>query len=289
MMFPRQAETHHLIEPKDWSFDMKDGQGKTALITGASSGIGYELAKLFAKDGHNLVLVSRSREQLERIAEDFSQRYGITATVIAKDLFEPTAAREVYEEVKAAGIVVNYLVNDAGQGVYGKFAETDLERELAIIQLNVISLVVLTKLFLRDMLARNEGRILQLASITSKNPTPWSAVYSATKAFIYNFTEAVIPELEGTDVTMTALRPGATDTDFFRKEGALQAGLVQKAKLGPADKVALDGYQALMRGQDVVVSGIQNKIMDTAGSVLPDHTVAKQMAKMHKPVRSDDR
>jgi short-subunit dehydrogenase len=176
-------------------------------------------------------------------------------------------------------------VNDAGQGVYGKFAETDLDRELAIIQLNINALVVLTKLFLRDMLARNEGRILQLASMVSKSPAPYSAVYGGTKAFVYNFTQALIQEIEGTEVTVTALRPGATDTDFFRKEGGEQAKMVQEGKLGPADKVARDGYEAMMRGDDAVVSGIQNKLMDKAADVLPDRMAAKQMKKMQEPER----
>jgi uncharacterized protein len=168
---------------------------KTALITGASSGIGYELAKCFAEDGCHLVLVSRSEDELKRIAEDFTLQYGVRVDVIAKDLSDHRAAQEVYSEVKARGIQVDYLVNDAGQGVYGKFAETDPDTELGIIHLNVCSLVVLTKLFLRDMLSRNEGRILQLASVVSKTPAPWSAVYGGTKAFVYNFTQAVIANL----------------------------------------------------------------------------------------------
>ena len=256
---------------------------KTALITGASSGIGYELAKCFAQDGHDVILVARSEDELNRIAENFQQRSGIRATVIAKDLFDPDAAWELYDEVSSMGIEINYLVNDAGQGVYGKFVETDLERELEIIQLNVCSLVVLTKLFLRNMVARNEGRILQLASLVSRNAAPWSAVYTGTKAFVYNFTQSVIEELKGTNVTMTALRPGATDTDFFRKEGGEMATVVQDGKLDPADKVAREGYDAMMRGDDSVVTGGKNKVMDTLGNVMPDTMIAKQSAKQHEP------
>src|SRR5581483_7116940 len=173
---------------------------------------------------------------------------------------------------------------DAGQGVYGKFAETDLDKELAIIHLNVCSTVVLTKLFLKDMLERNEGRILQLASVVSKTPAPWSAVYSGTKAFIYNFTQAVIQELDGTDVTMTALRPGGTDTDFFRKEGAENAKLVQEGNLASAEKVARDGYDAMMQGQTAVVSGMVNKIKDQIGDLIGDTLRAKQAKKEHEPV-----
>lgn len=264
---------------------MTRNTGSTALVTGASSGIGYELAKLFAQDGHDLVLVARSDEQLERIAHDLERDHGVKVTVIDKDLFEPKAAREFYDAVCAQGITVNYLVNDAGQGVYGKFSETDLDRELAIIQLNVVSLVVLTKLFLKDMLARNEGRILQLGSMVSKNPAPWSAIYAGTKAFVYNFSESLVQEIEGSNVTVTVLRPGATDTDFFRKEGGEEMTAVRDGKLGPPDKVARDGYEALMRGKDAVVSGVQNKVMDTLSQAMPDRLSAKQMNKMHQPKR----
>ena len=262
---------------------MESRHSKIALVTGASSGIGLELARCFAQDGHNLVLVARSADELERIAADLRSKHGITVTPIPTDLFEPAAARELYQEVTGRGITVDYLVNDAGQGVYGTFAETDLDRELSIIQLNVMSLVVLTKLFLRDMLARNEGRILQLGSMVSKNPAPWSAVYAGTKAFVYNFSESVIQEIEGSNVTLTVLRPGATDTDFFRKEDGEDATMVQDDKLGPADAVARDGYEAMMAGRDAVVSGWQNKLMDKAGKLLPEQTVARQMKSMHQP------
>jgi short-subunit dehydrogenase len=257
----------------------------TALITGASSGIGYELAKLFAKDDHDLVLVSRTGPMLERIAREFSRDYGVKVTIIVKDLFRPEAAQELYDEVKAAGITVDYLVNDAGQGTYGKFAETALDQELGIIQLNVNTLVVLTKLFLRDMLARNSGRILQVASMVSKTPSPYQAVYAGTKAFVYNFTQSVIDEIKGSKVTMTALRPGATDTDFFNKAGADDMWAVQHDRLGPADAVARDGYEALMAGRSAIVSGLQNKIMDAVSNVIPDQAVARGMRKMDQPVR----
>lgn len=262
---------------------MTKEQGGTALVTGASCGIGYELAKLFAQDGHDLVLVARSRDKLNRIAREFTDQYGVQARVIVKDLFERSAAREVYDEVRQAGIDIKYLVNDAGQGVWGKFADTDLVRELAIIQLNVVATVTLTKLFLKDMLARDEGRILQVASMVSKAPTPYQAMYSATKAFIYNFSQAVRGELEGTKVTMTALRPGATDTDFFRKAGAEEARIVQDGKLGPASKVAADGYAAMMRGDDSVISGFPNKVQDAIGAAMPDRLVAKASGRMQEP------
>lgn len=255
---------------------------KTALITGASSGIGRELAKLFAADGHDLVVVGRTAEELEAFAQECRDQHGIRTTVIVKDLFEPGAARELYEEIRERGLVIDFLVNDAGQGVYGPFAETNLEQELAIVQLNVCSLLTLTKLFLKDMLARNEGRILQLASLTSTVPTPLSAVYSGTKAFVYNFSLALRNELRDSKVTITALQPGATDTDFFQKEGAEHAAAVEEGMLAPPKKVASDGYRAMMKGEGTVVSGLGNKVLDAAGRLAPQQA-ATIMRLAHEP------
>ncbi len=253
-----------------------------ALVTGATSGIGYELAKTLAEKGHNLVVVSRSKEELEVISESFSRQYGVKVLPIVKDLFEPGAAEELYNELKAKGLVVNILINDAGQGVYGKFAETDLQEELDIIQLNVISLVVLTKLFLKDMVARGDGKILQLASIVSKMPSPLMAVYAGTKAFVYNFSQSLINELKDTGVTLTALLPGATDTDFFHKAGAEDMRLYQDGELADPTDVAHDGFEALMSGESKVISGMKNKMQAAMANVTPDEVLAERMRKMNE-------
>src|SRR5215212_6010875 len=232
---------------------MLETNSRYALITGASMGIGYELAKLFAEDGYNLVIVGRTREDLEKAATEFSQ-YGIDVISIVKDLFEPNAPFELYNEVSAKGIVVDVLVNDAGQGQFGLFVESDIHRLLDIIQLNVSSVTVLKHLFMKDMVARNEGKILQLASIASQLPGPWQAVYHATKAYVLSFTEALVNELKDSAVSMTALQPGATDTDFFNKAD-MQNSKILDTKLSDPVKVAKDGYEALMNGDDKVVSG----------------------------------
>jgi len=259
-----------------------ENQNKTALVTGATSGIGHELTKLLAKDKYNLVIVSRSEDELNDMAAMLQKENGIKVTVIAKDLFEPSAAEELYNEVKAKGIVVNILVNDAGQGVYGKFAETDLQSELDIIQLNVSSLVVLTKLFLKDMIARKEGKILQLASMVSRISSPLMAVYAGTKAFVFNFTQSLINEVEGTGVTITALQPGATDTDFFNKAGAENSKVVQDGELGDPADVAKDGYDAMMAGESKIVSGMKNKVQAAMANLTPDQVLAAQMRKMNE-------
>lgn len=259
-----------------------DNQSKTALVTGATSGIGFEIARLLAKDKYKLVITARYNDELAAAAETFKKEGSPSVTIIEKDLFEPGAAEELYSDVKARGIVVNILVNDAGQGVYGKFVETDLQRELDIIQLNVSSLVVLTKLFLKDMVQRNEGRILQLASMVSKISSPLMAVYAGTKAFVYNFSQSLINELEGTNVTITALQPGATDTDFFNKADAENSKMVKDGKLADPADVAMDGYKALMAGESKVVSGMANKFQAVMANVVPDEALAERMRKMNE-------
>lgn len=256
---------------------------KYALITGATSGIGYELAKLFAADGYNLVIVSRDRQELDNKAREFKEN-GIEVVCIEKDLFDPGNAFAVFEEVKSLNISIEILVNDSGQGVYGLFSETDIDRELDIIDLNISSLVILTKLFLKEMLTRKSGKILNVASIASKSPGPWQSVYHGTKAFVLSFTEAIREELKDTGITVTALMPGVTDTDFFNKADMLESKAVQdkEAMADPAD-VAKDGYDALMAGRDKVVSGLKNKVQVAMGNLMPDSTLAHQISEQQKP------
>lgn len=257
--------------------------GQYALITGATSGIGYELAKLFAQDGYSLLIVARHEDGLQTTANEL-RGYGVQVDTIAKDLFEPQAALELYDEVKAKGIQVDVLVNDAGQGLYGLFVETDLQRELDIIQLNISSLVMLTKKFLQEMVARNKGMILNLSSIASKAPGPYQSVYHGTKAFVQSFTEAIRNEVRESDITITALLPGATDTDFFNKADMNSSKVVQEGKLDDAAKVARDGYEALMKGKDMVVSGLKNKMSVAMSNMMPDSTAANNMRKQQEPV-----
>ncbi|GAA4728324.1 SDR family NAD(P)-dependent oxidoreductase [Flavisolibacter ginsenosidimutans] len=253
-----------------------------ALITGATSGIGYELAKLFAEDGYNLIIVARTQEDLQQKAQEFSQQYGVNIVPVAKDLIGENAAFELYDEVKAKNLTVDVLVNDAGQGQYGLFVESDIHRLLDIIHLNINSLTVLTHLFLKEMVARNEGKILQLASIASQLPGPYQAVYHATKAYVLSFTEALVSELKDSAVTVTALQPGATDTDFFNK-AEMQESKILDSKLSDPVQVAKDGYEALMSGDDKVISGFKNKMMVGMSNLMPESTVANQMKKMQEP------
>jgi short-subunit dehydrogenase len=263
--------------------------GETVLITGATEGIGHGLAHRFAEDGYNVILVARTQENLEAVSQELTTRYGVKAYGIAADLMEPNAAAKLYEEIKMEGIQIDVLVNNAGQGIYGFFTETDLEDELRIIQLNINSLVVLTKLFLKDMVARNSGKILQLASVASKSPSPLMAVYAGTKAFIYIFTQGLINELKGTNVTMTALLPGPTETDFFNKAGAEQTVTWQEGDLADPEDVARDGYEALQDGESKIISGAKNKIMTGLGNLMPDQAIAEQYRKMNEPSEEHNR
>jgi len=260
-----------------------NSNGKYALITGGTSGIGFELAKLFAKDGYNLIIVARKDDELQKAKGELEQQ-GVKVITISKDLFKREAAFELYDEVKAQGLQVDVLVNDAGQGQFGEFVDTDINRELDIIQLNIGAVVILTKQFLQDMVIRGEGKILNLASIASKVPGPWQSVYHGTKAFILSWTEALISENKDSGVTITALMPGATDTDFFNKADMQDSKIVQNSKLSDPAKVAQDGYDALMKGDDKIVSGLKNKAMIGATNLMPDSMVADSMKKQQGPV-----
>jgi short-subunit dehydrogenase len=263
-------------------------QQQYALITGGTSGIGRELAKCFAQDKYHLVLVARSQDELAQTAADLQQQYGVQVTTIAKDLFQREAPFEVFDEIKAQGIRIDALVNDAGQGQYGQFTTTDIQRELDIIQLNIGAYVTFTKLFLQEMVARKEGKILQVSSLGAEIPGPLQAVYHGTKAFVTSFTEAVREETKESGVTITLLEPGVTDTDFFHKADMERAKLVAEGPKADPAKVAKDGYEALLAGQDKIVSGLMNKAQAVLGHVLPDSTVAAIMHKQAEPVDGNE-
>lgn len=259
--------------------NMNTSIGKTALITGGTSGIGLELARRCAKEGYDLILVARDEGGLEDVRTSLEAEYGVKVRTMPKDLMEPGAAEELYQDIRAEGTQIDVLINDAGQGERGRFWEIDLQRHLDIIQLNVTSLTVLTQLVVKDMVARNEGKILQLASSVSLTPGPLFAVYAASKAYVYSLCYALINELKDTNVTMTALLPGATDTDFFHKANAEQTVTYQETELADPADVANDGWEALMKGESRVISGMKNKIQAAMGNVVPDSIQAEQLRK----------
>jgi uncharacterized protein len=231
---------------------------QTALITGASGGIGYELAKLFAKDHYNLVLVARSTPKLTQFADELQRQFGISAKAVTLDLTAVPAPEFLFDQLQREGIAIDILVNNAGYGVLGEFAKVPLEDSLGQIQLNITALTHLTKLFLGPMIERRSGKILNVASTAGFQPGPLMAVYYATKAYVISFSEALANELKNTGVTVTCLCPGATDTGFQGRAGVENTKLFKTLRPMDAKTVARDGYRGLMTGKTLVISGFRN-------------------------------
>uniref|UniRef100_UPI00059E7D50 SDR family NAD(P)-dependent oxidoreductase n=1 Tax=Geotalea uraniireducens TaxID=351604 RepID=UPI00059E7D50 len=235
---------------------------KIALITGPTAGIGYELSKLFAKDGYDLVLVSRDEVRLQALGQELKNMYGTQSHILVTDLANGNSPRKIHNFVKQQGISVDILVNNAGFQVYGTFSETPLDKELDMLHVHITGLTILTKLFLVDMLAKGSGRILNVGSTGSFVPGgPFNAVYCATKAYILSFSEAIAEELKGTNITVTTLCPGATATEFAKRANIEDITLF-KYKWGVMDArtVARAGYDALNQGKRSIVPGFANKM-----------------------------
>jgi short-subunit dehydrogenase len=247
---------------------------KTALVTGASSGIGLELARLFAADGYDLILVARDQGKLQRAADELKKMSKKTVRTLAKDLSAPGASDEVFAETQKMGVTVSVLVNNAGYGLHGRFVETDLATELKMLQVNVVALTHLTKLYVREMVKRGEGRILNVASTAAFQPGPLMAVYYASKSYVLLFSEAIANELKGTGVTVTALCPGATETEFAKRAQTEGTRLFAR-KVMNAETVARRGYRALMEGRSVVIPGMLNKVLAQSIRFLPRQMVTK--------------
>ena len=244
-----------------------------ALITGASSGIGLALARVFAGDGVDVILSARSEDRLRELANEVRETYRVKARVIPADLSRPGQAQRVYDRVVATGWQVDCLVNNAGFGVYGDFAETDWMAEAAMVQVNIVALTQLTKLFLPEMIARGRGKILNVASTAAFQPGPMMAVYFATKAYVLSFSEAIAHELRGTGVHVTALCPGATETGFQRAAGATGSRVFDSRKLPTGADVARYGYKVLQRQKRVAVHGAINKMLAFGTRLLPRRAV----------------
>lgn len=233
---------------------------QTALITGASGGIGSELAKLFAKDKYNLVLVARSGARLVQFADELETQFGVSVRTVPLDLSLPEAPQELFDELQRGGIVVDVLVNNAGFGKLGEFAKIPWEDSLGQIQLNITALTNLTRLFLGPMLERRSGRILNVASTAAFQAGPLMSVYYATKAYVLLFSEGLASELRGTGVSVTCLCPGPTDTQFQKRSGVESARLF-KAGVMDAKTVARTGYRGLLKGRTVVIAGLRNRLI----------------------------
>ncbi|HSZ79465.1 MAG TPA: SDR family oxidoreductase [Chthoniobacterales bacterium] len=257
---------------------------KTALITGASTGIGFEFAKLFAADGYNLVLIARDEQKLREIAGSLPSKFNISVKIYPKDLSVTGDIEKLVRQIREDVGTIEVLVNNAGFGLSGAFVDTDLARELEMIQLNVVSLVIFTKLWAKEMAQRKGGKILNVASTAAFQPGPLMAIYYATKAFVLSFSEALAEELKERGVTITALCPGPTATQFS-KRAELEKSRLFKGGIVPvldAATVAKIGYDGLSKGHPVVIPGLINKIGVLSVRLTPRKLVAKIAKQLNK-------
>jgi len=255
----------------------------TALITGASSGIGRDLAMVFAEHGYDLILVARNEARLNEVGANLERRHGIRATVLAMDLSDPEAPARIASRLSVEGRRPGVLVNNAGFGVHGPFARTDAGQELRMIQVNVTALVHLTKLVLPGMIERRAGRILNVASTAAFQPGPFMAVYYATKAFVLSFSEALASELLGSGVTVTALCPGPTRTAFQASARMGPTRLDASGLVMESEPVARAGFEGAMKGKTVVIPGLKNRLLAETVRFLPRRTVTRVVRRVQAP------
>lgn len=256
---------------------------KNVLITGASSGIGYEFAARFAKEGYNIIAVARNKQKLDELKRQLEKTYGIAVWIYAKDLSNQNEVHDLYETLKNEQLDVHILVNNAGFGLYGEFVETELQEELNMIDLNIKTLTHLTKLVVVDMVKRNEGKILNVASTAAFQPGPLMAVYYATKAYVLSFSEALSNELRHTNVTVSALCPGPTATGFVDRANLQQSKLF-KSGVMDVKQVVEAGYKGVMNNKTVIIPGVANKLLAFSVRFMPRKFVTNIVRKVQDRV-----
>lgn len=259
---------------------MSGANSETVLITGASSGIGLELARCFAADGSRLVLTARNTEALQTLAEELRRTHNVEASVLTADLSRPETPEYIFRELQGRGITVDVLVNNAGFAAWGTFAGLPLQRQLEMLQVNITALIQLTGLFLPGMVQRRRGGILNVASVAGFLPGPGMAVYYATKACVLSFTEALAVELAGTHVTVTALCPGPTATNLGKIANTGKVRMIRMARM-TAESVAQLGHRAFRKKRVVAVTGLQNRLVALLPRCLPRFLVRKLAGKVN--------
>ena len=247
----------------------------TALITGASSGLGYEFSKIFAREGYNLVLVARNEKKLLELKNELEEEYKIEVEVIPKDLKNHDSAKELYEATTEKNIEVEVLVNNAGFGDFGDFINSDLSKQEEMVDVNVKALMQLSHFYLNDMKKRNRGKLLNVASVAAFEPGPLMSVYYATKAFVLSFTEALSVELKDTNIIVSALCPGPTKTGFEKNADTIGRGIFKNLKVSTANYVAEYGYRSLMQGKVIATPGLNNKTLVFSAKIAPRSLVRR--------------
>lgn len=257
----------------------------TALITGASGGIGLELARIHAAHKQDLVLVARNKEKLEELKAELKQEYSIAVYIIQKDLSKVNAAQEVYEETQKHGIQIKYLINNAGIGDFGDFVESDWQKQADMIQLNITALTQLCHLYLKDMIKERGGRIMNVASTAAFQPGPLMSVYYASKSYVLHFSEALNEEVRKKGVKVITLCPGATESDFSKVANMEESGLFKGKKNPSSKEVAIYGYNAMMKGKIVAIHGVKNKVLALSNRFTPRSIVVKVVKAIQQKVK----
>ena len=281
---PVKKRSSRNVQPPPVFESVPRKERKTALVTGASNGIGYDLGSIFAENGYDLVLVSRNKEKLLALANQAQQMFGVSAMVIQKDLTDPAAPFEIAEELRSKKIHIDVLVNNAGYGIMGRFGYTNPDEELNMIQLNVSAVAAMTQLFLPGMLQRGKGRILNVASTAGFQAGPLMTNYYATKSYVLSFSVGLAEEVRDRGVTVSVLCPGPTFTGFQER-----AGIKRRRLLGFTNTdsriVARAGFEGLLAGTTIIVPGILNKIAVTASSLMSRSFVARMIMKFQRSKR----
>jgi short-subunit dehydrogenase len=262
---------------------MIGSQDGYALVTGASSGIGYELAKLFAKDGKNVVILARSQDKLEDLKAEIESKYGTNVRMLVKDLSDSHSPQQIVSELENDGVKVDVLVNNAGFTVWGMFSETDWQKEAEMIQVNITSLTHLTKLYVKKMLEQGSGRILNVASLVGFMPAPLESIYCASKSYVLNFSEALANELKGTPVGVTCLCPGLTETLFYSRAN-MENCRAARMKMMDSATAAKCGYTALAKGKLIAIPGLQNRLIVVLVRILPRGVTTSIGRKLLEPL-----